>query len=135
MTKDREVDFDVEIAIKVCRQASPEDALLLAKKHRKHEWYLRIQIEDKSEYKSALEYMATLDFDEAESNMKKYGNILIENVPNEATQFLKTLCTNYRAANRPLIDQVCVTIFIVCFFLLFFFFFFFIRETFFAECS
>ncbi|XP_043279403.1 vacuolar protein sorting-associated protein 11 homolog [Venturia canescens] len=105
MTKDREVDFDVDIAIKVCRQASPEDALLLARKHRKHEWYLRIQIEDKAEYKSALEYINTLDFDEAESNMKKYGNVLIENVPNEATQFLKTLCTNYRATNRPLIDQ------------------------------
>ncbi|XP_046752959.1 vacuolar protein sorting-associated protein 11 homolog isoform X2 [Diprion similis] len=105
MTKDREVDFDVEIAIKVCRQASSEDALLLATKHGKHEWYLRIQIEDKAEYKGALEYIATLDFEEAESNMKKYGNVLIENVPNEATQFLKRLCTNYRPANKPLVDQ------------------------------
>ncbi|XP_012139382.1 vacuolar protein sorting 11 isoform X2 [Megachile rotundata] len=105
MTKDREVDFDVEIAIKVCRQASPEDALLLAQKHNRHEWYLRIQIEDKHEYKKALEYMATLEFEEAESNMKKYGNILIENVPNESTQFLKTLCTKYRPSNKPLVDQ------------------------------
>lgn len=54
----------MEIAIKVCRQASPEDALLLAQKHGKHEWYLRIQIEDKQEYKKALEYMATLEFEE-----------------------------------------------------------------------
>lgn len=54
----------MEIAIKVCRQASPEDALLLAQKHGKHEWYLRIQIEDKHEYKKALEYMATLEFEE-----------------------------------------------------------------------
>ncbi|XP_058799921.1 vacuolar protein sorting-associated protein 11 homolog isoform X5 [Phymastichus coffea] len=100
MTKDREVDFDVEIAIKVCRQGSPEDALLLAQKHGKHEWYLRIQIEDKAKYNKALEYIATLDFEEAEMNMKKYGNILIENVPNEATQFLKTLCTNYIPTNK-----------------------------------
>ncbi|KAF7418083.1 hypothetical protein HZH68_000736 [Vespula germanica] len=105
MTKDRGVDFDVEIAIKVCRQASPEDALLLAQKHNKHEWYLRIQIEDKREYKKALEYIETLEFEEAESNMKKYGNILIENVPNESTQFLKTLCTDYRPSNKPLVDQ------------------------------
>ncbi|XP_024946618.1 vacuolar protein sorting-associated protein 11 homolog isoform X2 [Cephus cinctus] len=105
MTKDREVDFDVEIAIKVCRQASPEDALLLAQKHGQHEWYLRIQIEDKGEYKKALEYMATLDFEEAEENTKKYGNVLIENIPQEATQFLKSLCTNYRPSNKPLIDQ------------------------------
>ncbi|KAL2740379.1 vacuolar protein sorting-associated protein 11 isoform X1 [Vespula squamosa] len=105
MTKDRGVDFDVEIAIKVCRQASPEDALLLAQKHNKHEWYLRIQIEDKREYKKALEYIETLEFEEAESNMKKYGNILIENVPNESTQFLKALCTDYRPSNKPLVDQ------------------------------
>ncbi|CAK9817084.1 Vacuolar protein sorting-associated protein 11 homolog [Anthophora quadrimaculata] len=105
MTKDREVDFDVEIAIKVCRLASPEDALLLAQKHGRHEWYLRIQIEDKHEYEKALEYMATLEFEEAESNMKKYGDILIENVPNESTQFLKALCTNYRPSNKPLVDQ------------------------------
>lgn len=124
------MDFDVEIAIKVCRQASSEDALLLAKKHAKHEWYLRIQIEDKAEFKEALEYIATLEFEEvnflkilnnrrinkflilnfiqAESNMKKYGNVLIENAPNEATQFLKRLCTNYRPANRPLVDQASV---------------------------
>ncbi|XP_063984513.1 vacuolar protein sorting-associated protein 11 homolog [Diachasmimorpha longicaudata] len=105
MTKDREMDFDVDIAIKVCRQASPEDALLLAKKHKKHEWYLRIQIEDKNEYRAALEYMETLDFEEADANMKKYGSILIANVPTEATQFLKKLCTNYRAVDRPLIDE------------------------------
>ncbi|XP_033330810.1 vacuolar protein sorting 11 [Megalopta genalis] len=105
MTKDREVDFDVEVAIKVCRQASPEDALLLARKHGQHEWYLRIQIEDKHEYKKALEYMETLEFEEAESNMKKYGNVLMENVPNESTQFLKSLCTNYRPSNKPLVDQ------------------------------
>lgn len=38
--------------------------------------------------------------------MKKYGNILIENVPDESTQFLKALCTNYRPSNQPLVDQV-----------------------------
>lgn len=38
--------------------------------------------------------------------MKKYGNILIENVPDESTQFLKALCTNYRPSNKPLVDQV-----------------------------
>ncbi|KAJ8686405.1 hypothetical protein QAD02_022199 [Eretmocerus hayati] len=105
MTKDREVDFDVDIAIKVCRHGAPEDALLLAQKHGKHEWYLRIQIEDKAEYKKALEYIATLDFEEAEINMKKYGKILIENVPNEATQFLKLFCTNYVPNNKGLQDK------------------------------
>lgn len=40
--------------------------------------------------------------------MKKYGNILIENVPNESTLFLKALCTNYKPSNKPLVDQVCI---------------------------
>lgn len=115
---------------------------MLAQKHGKHEWYLRIQIEDKQEYRKALEYMSTLEFEEvssyfiiyvyhflfvfpfflrngctftlhstltifqAEANMKKYGNVLIENVPNESTLFLKTLCTNYKPSNKPLVDQV-----------------------------
>lgn len=105
MTKDREVDFDVEIAIKVCRQASSEDALLLAKKHGMHDWYLKIQIEDRGKYREALEYISSLEFEEAETSMKNYGNILLQNAPEEATQFLKKLCTDYRPSNKPLVDQ------------------------------
>lgn len=105
MTKDREVDFDVEIAIKVCRQASTEDALLLAQKHGMHEWYLKIQIEDKADFTQALEYIAKLDFHEAETNMKKYGGILLQKCPSEATELLKRLCTDYRPSNKPLVDN------------------------------
>ncbi|XP_026290082.1 vacuolar protein sorting-associated protein 11 homolog [Frankliniella occidentalis] len=105
MTKDREVDFDVEIAIKVCRQASTEDALLLAQKHKMHDWYLKIQIEDQGDCKQALDYIGKLDFSEAETNMKKYGCILLQNCPNEATQLLKRLCTDYRPSNKPLVDN------------------------------
>ncbi|KAK5641973.1 hypothetical protein RI129_010520 [Pyrocoelia pectoralis] len=35
LLKDRDLDFDVDIAIKVCRQASPHEALTLAKRHKK----------------------------------------------------------------------------------------------------
>ena len=39
--------FDVDLAIKVCRQAGYNAcAVRLAKDHRRHEWYLRMQIED-----------------------------------------------------------------------------------------
>lgn len=58
------MDFDVEIAIKVCRQASTEDALLLAQKHGMHDWYLKIQIEDRADFKQALEYIGKLEFNE-----------------------------------------------------------------------
>ena len=43
---------------------------------------------------------------QAEENMKKYGNILLQHAPKETTDFLKRLCTDYRPSNKPLVDQV-----------------------------
>lgn len=121
----------MEIAIKVCRQASTEDALLLAQKHGMHDWYLKIQIEDRADFKQALDYIGKLEFSEvsfkvlcfcfiprsdfcfnlstlqAETNMKKYGCRILQNCPAEATQLLKRLCTDYRPSNKQLVDQVC----------------------------
>ncbi|XP_071483682.1 vacuolar protein sorting-associated protein 11 homolog [Diadema antillarum] len=106
MTKDdKSVDFDVETAIKVCRQAGYfRHALFLAEKHRQHDWYLKVQLEDIKDYQKALSYIATLDFHEAMDNMKKCGKTLMTEVPKEATDFLKVLCTDYKPADRPLVD-------------------------------
>lgn len=110
MTKDREVDFDVEIAIKVCRQAGYySHALYLAEKHGQHNWYLRIQLEDQKDYIKALEYIGKLDFNQAENNMKNYGKVLINAVPEETTAFLKQLCTDYRPNNAPLVNEKMLT--------------------------
>ena len=58
------MDFDVETAMKVCRQAGyHKHALFLAEKHNRHEWYLRIQLEDNKDYQKALEYIGKLEFD------------------------------------------------------------------------
>lgn len=105
MTKDRELDFDVEIAIKVCRQVSSDDALSLARKHAKHDSYLKIQIEDHEKHTDALNYISNLEFEQAELYMKKYGNVLIQNVPNESTQFLKKLCSDYVPRDKPLASE------------------------------
>lgn len=40
LAEGRELDFDIDIAIQVCRRTSTEDALLLAKKYEKHNWYV-----------------------------------------------------------------------------------------------
>lgn len=46
-SSESEVHFDVEIAIKVLRQAGYHShAMFLAEKHMHHEWYLKIQLED-----------------------------------------------------------------------------------------
>ncbi|KAI5755652.1 hypothetical protein M8J77_018648 [Diaphorina citri] len=105
MTSDSEVDFDVDVAIEVCRQSSSEDALLLAEKHRKHTWYLKIQIEDHGKYLEALQYIGKLSFYEAEANIKRYGKTLLEHVPQETSELLKRLCTDYKPSNMLLPDM------------------------------
>lgn len=92
-----EVHFDVETAIKVLRQAGYySHALYLAENHAHHEWYLKIQLEDIKNYQEALRYIGKLPFEQAESNMKRYGKILMHHIPEQMTQLLKGLCTNYR---------------------------------------
>ncbi|KAB0406105.1 hypothetical protein E2I00_019226, partial [Balaenoptera physalus] len=92
-----EVHFDVETAIKVLRQAGYySHALYLAENHAHHEWYLKIQLEDIKNYQEALRYIGKLPFEQAESNMKRYGKILMHHIPEQTTELLKGLCTDYR---------------------------------------
>jgi hypothetical protein len=56
-----ELPFDLDTAIRVCRQAGFfEHATYLAKKYGRHEDYLRIQIEDAQEWDDALSYLRNL---------------------------------------------------------------------------
>ncbi|KAF4524978.1 hypothetical protein B566_EDAN011906 [Ephemera danica] len=105
LTKDRELDFDVDTAIRVCRQVSVEDALMLAEKHARHDWYLKIELEDRQQYRKGLDYIAQLNFVEAEASMRKYGLIMLQHIPQETTDFLKQLCLDFRSSSKPLISQ------------------------------
>ena len=56
-----ELPFDLDTAIRVCRQAGYFDhASYLAKKYGRHEDYLQIQVEDAGNYKEALAYLRKL---------------------------------------------------------------------------
>ncbi len=58
---DGELPFDLDTAIRVCRQAGfYEHAVYLARKYNKHEDYLSIQIEDAKDYADALTYLRSL---------------------------------------------------------------------------
>jgi vacuolar protein sorting-associated protein 11 len=60
-TADDELPFDLETAIRVCRQAGYfEHASYLARKYSRHEDYLRIQIDDAGRYAEALAYIRRL---------------------------------------------------------------------------
>ncbi|XP_034834657.1 vacuolar protein sorting-associated protein 11 homolog [Maniola hyperantus] len=104
-SKDKAIDFDVDVAIKVVRQVSVNDALSLAENHKRHDWYLKMVIEDKKEFKQALSYIANLDYEDADMYMKKYGHKLINHEPEESTKLLKLLCTDYKPRDRLLVDE------------------------------
>ncbi|KAJ3838462.1 hypothetical protein F5878DRAFT_652044 [Lentinula raphanica] len=89
-----ELPFDLDTAIRVCRQAGYFDhAGYLAKKYDRHEDYLRIQIEDAGKYSEALSYLRQLGVDAAEGNLARYGRALLSNLPEETTELLIDLCT------------------------------------------
>lgn len=91
--------FDLDVAIKVCRTASSEHALSLAKRNQKHDLSLSILTEDQQAFFEALTYISNLKFNDAETSLKKYGFVLMEKCPVETTELLKKLCTNYRENN------------------------------------
>ncbi|KAI0934915.1 hypothetical protein AcV5_006605 [Taiwanofungus camphoratus] len=90
-----ELPFDLDTAIRVCRQAGYfEHASYLAKKYERHEDYLRIQIEDAGNYKDALVYLRRLGTEAAEANLARYGRAMLDNLPEETTQLLIDICTS-----------------------------------------
>ncbi|KAD4179043.1 hypothetical protein E3N88_27634 [Mikania micrantha] len=66
--------FDVETAIRVCRAANyHEHAMYVAKKSGRHEWYLKILLEDLGNYEEALQYISSLDHGQAGVTVKEGG--------------------------------------------------------------
>ncbi|KAK2460209.1 hypothetical protein APHAL10511_007800 [Amanita phalloides] len=97
-----ELPFDLDTAIRVCRQAGYFDhASYLAKKYNRHEDYLSIQIEDARNYAEALAYLRMLGSDAAEGNLARYGRALLDNLPVETTGLLIDLCTTTGAYVDP----------------------------------
>ncbi|WOG98850.1 hypothetical protein DCAR_0418196 [Daucus carota subsp. sativus] len=93
-SEDGERKFDVETAIRVCRAANyHEHAMYVAKKAGRHEWYLKILLEDLGSYEEALKYISSLEPSQAGVTIKEYGKILIEHKPVETIDILLRLCT------------------------------------------
>lgn len=102
-TNGEEVDeppFDLETAIRVLRQATFfTHAIWLAQRYRLHAEYLRISIEDTSDYLGALKYVGDLarsdkaeEREEAEKSMKRWGGVLLKWEPRETTEVLVDIC-------------------------------------------
>ncbi len=90
------IEFDIDTGIKVLRQSGYyKQALQLCEKHSKHEDYLKIQLEHLHDYAEALNYIRKLDDSSAVGNLKKYGKVLMANVPEKTVELLKKLCSKY----------------------------------------
>lgn len=91
---DKELQFDLETAIKVLRQAGYYDhALFLAHKFHHHGWYFQIQVENLNNYSDAIGYLQTLSLEEIRLNIDTYGRVLIKECPSETISLLLDICS------------------------------------------
>ncbi|KAI7865362.1 hypothetical protein BDF14DRAFT_1826351 [Spinellus fusiger] len=99
---DADLNFDLETAIHVCRQAGYyEHAVYLAEKFQEHDMYLTIVIEDMHHYEDALHYIEKLGPYEADKNLQKYSKTLLGHLPELTTQLLIDLCSGVLALRSP----------------------------------
>lgn len=88
-------NFDIDVAIRVCRKSCVEEALELAKFNGKHEYAVSILIEDLKLYSDAVSYISNLSYDDAELILMKNGHTLMNHCPKQVIVLLKKLCTDY----------------------------------------
>lgn len=88
------IEFNLETAIKVLRDAGfHEIAIYLAKQHKNHEWYFKVQMEDGGDVLSALEYMRSMNnLDEMALYMRKYGRSMLKEEPDQTIDIIKNIC-------------------------------------------
>lgn len=92
--EDDKTSFDVDVAIKVCRDAGYfSHASNLSKKFNRHEWFLKIQIEDLKDYKTAIEYVSKLNISDSLAFLKMYGYLLVQYNASEMISVLIQVCT------------------------------------------
>ena len=68
-----------------------EQALQLSAKYRRHEKFIKIQIENLKQHQSALDYISKLKFEDAIESIRTYGKTLMKEQPKGTTQLLKEL--------------------------------------------
>lgn len=89
-----DLPFDLETAMRVCRQAGYySHAAYLARKYNEHDEYIRIQIEDCKNFEETLTYLRSLNFQEIEVNLLRYGKTLLNELPEKTTDLLIELCS------------------------------------------
>ena len=106
-----ELRFDLDTAIVMCRQAGYYDqAAFLARRHNEHGLVVDILVEDLKKYAEALAYVVRLEPKEAYANFMKYGTVLLEHCPRDATQlFIDYFTGTFRPRKDAVIVQEAPT--------------------------
>ena len=68
-----------------------KEALALSKKYSRHDKHIKIQIENSEDYQEALNYIKTLNIDDAIEAIRRYGKTLMKGNPKGTTDLLKQL--------------------------------------------
>lgn len=91
---DADLRFDLDTAIRVCRQAGfYENALYLARRYQRHQEYLQIQLEDRKDFEDALAYLRALSPLIAQQNLLRYGKTMLDDQTENTTDLLIDLCS------------------------------------------
>jgi hypothetical protein len=85
--------FDIETAIKVCRDLKHTDlALKLAEQKQQHEYFLKILIEDLRDYDKALEHIRSrVELEEKEKYVLEFGQVLMKVASKKLIELIQLL--------------------------------------------
>lgn len=86
--------------------------MALSSKYRRHDKHIKIQIENKKDYKQALQYIEKLKFDDALHAMRNYGKSLIKEEPKLTTQLLKQLNPTPQQIEQEQLPESLISLFI-----------------------
>ena len=73
-----------------------KEALHLSRKYAYHHDYLRLLIEYERDFQTAVDYIHSLAFHDAEAMIQEFGRVLLDEVPQPTTQLCIELCTDYQ---------------------------------------
>ncbi|OZJ06318.1 hypothetical protein BZG36_00723 [Bifiguratus adelaidae] len=101
--KDENMTFDVETAIRVCKESGFYDyAVFLAAKFEQNDLYMDILMENKVDYEAAIKFIRKQTPSDASRYLLSYGKKILHSAPLPTTQLFIDLCTGHlKLESRP----------------------------------
>ena len=103
--------LSTHLSRKYVRSGYFDEALALSSKYRRHDKHIKIQIENKKDFKQALAYIEKLKFEEALQALQTYGKSLIREEPKLTTQLLKQLNPTPQQIEKEQLPESLISLF------------------------